>query len=96
LTFANPQKKKSEPEKVAEQARRTKVERVGDERDEVEEEEEEETLVPHEKDVSMRSISMSSEMEHLEPTGQRADVGNFMFLTKGLGKNCISVFQIFL
>jgi hypothetical protein len=67
------QKKKSVEEKEQESSSRRKVEGVegagGDDREEEEEEEEETVLVPTEKDVSMRSISMSSEMEHLEPTG---------------------------
>jgi hypothetical protein len=71
------QKKKGVEEKEQESSSsRRKVEGVegvegagGDDREEEEEEEEETVLVPNEKDVSMRSISMSSEMEHLEPTG---------------------------
>jgi hypothetical protein len=68
------QKKKGVEEKEQESSSsRRKVEGVegagGDDREEEEEEEEETVLVPTEKDVSMRSISMSSEMEHLEPTG---------------------------
>ena len=62
--YITQEKKGGEVEKV-------KVEEAGD-RDEEEEDEEEETttaVAAGEKDVSMRSISISSEMEQIEQTG---------------------------